>query len=48
MQALDAEAKAEGVVLLNEAGLDPGIDHMMIMKVTSYSISTTIKWRRNS
>ncbi len=28
MWALDAEARAAGVLLLNEMGLDPGIDHM--------------------
>ena len=32
MAALDAEAKAKGVVVLNEVGLDPGIDHLLIMK----------------
>lgn len=32
MQSLDAQAKNQGVVLLNEMGLDPGIDHMMIMQ----------------
>ncbi|RYH09647.1 saccharopine dehydrogenase C-terminal domain-containing protein [Tropicimonas sp. IMCC6043] len=29
MQALDASAKAAGVCLVNEVGLDPGIDHLM-------------------
>ena len=29
MRALDAEAKANGVSLVNEVGLDPGIDHLM-------------------
>ncbi len=29
MKALDAKAKAAGVVLINEVGLDPGIDHLM-------------------
>lgn len=28
MMALDAEAKAKGVLVLNELGLDPGIDHL--------------------
>lgn len=32
MQALHEEAKAKGVILMNEAGLDPGIDHMLIME----------------
>jgi saccharopine dehydrogenase-like NADP-dependent oxidoreductase len=29
MRALDAQAKAQGVALVNEVGLDPGIDHLM-------------------
>jgi len=33
MQALDEAAKAKGLVLMNEAGLDPGIDHMSAMRV---------------
>ncbi len=33
MQALDAEAKAAGVILLNEMGVDPGIDHMSAMRI---------------
>ena len=33
MQALDAKAKAAGVVVLNEMGLDPGMDHMSAQKV---------------
>ncbi|MFO0605346.1 MAG: saccharopine dehydrogenase C-terminal domain-containing protein [Polyangiales bacterium] len=33
MRALDAEAKERGVILLNELGLDPGIDHMSAMRV---------------
>jgi len=33
MQALDAEAKAKGVILLNELGVDPGIDHMTAMQI---------------
>lgn len=32
MAALDSAAKAKGVVVLNEVGLDPGIDHLLIMK----------------
>ncbi len=32
MRALDAEAKDRGVLLLNETGLDPGIDHMTAME----------------
>ena len=33
MKALDGPAKDAGVVLLNEIGLDPGIDHMSAMKI---------------
>ncbi len=33
MKALDQKAKDKGVLLLNECGLDPGIDHMSAMKV---------------
>ncbi len=33
MEALDSDAKAAGVMLLNECGLDPGIDHMSTMQV---------------
>lgn len=33
MQALDAQARAAGICVLNEAGLDPGIDHMSAMQV---------------
>jgi len=33
MQALNAEAKAEKLVFLNEVGLDPGVDHMSAMQV---------------
>jgi saccharopine dehydrogenase (NADP+, L-glutamate forming)/spermidine synthase len=33
MQALDAEAKKRGLALLNEVGVDPGIDHMTAMKI---------------
>lgn len=33
MRALDEEAKKAGVILLNEMGLDPGIDHMSAMQV---------------
>lgn len=31
LSALDAEARARGVLLLSEMGLDPGIDHMSAM-----------------
>jgi len=33
MRELDADAKKAGVILLNEIGLDPGIDHLSAMKV---------------
>lgn len=33
MRGMDEEAKAKGVLLLNEMGLDPGIDHMSAMKM---------------
>lgn len=33
MKALDNEAKAKGLVFMNEIGVDPGIDHMSAMQV---------------
>jgi saccharopine dehydrogenase-like NADP-dependent oxidoreductase len=33
MNLLDEDAKKAGIILLNEIGLDPGIDHMSAMKV---------------
>lgn len=33
MKALDEEAKKAGVVLMNEIGVDPGIDHLSAMQV---------------
>jgi saccharopine dehydrogenase-like NADP-dependent oxidoreductase len=33
MRALDGEARGAGVILLNEIGVDPGIDHMSAMQV---------------
>ena len=33
MQALDEEAKTNGLVFMNEIGVDPGIDHMSAMQV---------------
>ncbi|HOP04082.1 MAG TPA: saccharopine dehydrogenase NADP-binding domain-containing protein, partial [Tenuifilaceae bacterium] len=33
MRALDAEAKEAGIIILNELGLDPGIDHMSAMRI---------------
>lgn len=32
MRALDEEAKAAGIVVMNEIGLDPGIDHLYAVK----------------
>jgi saccharopine dehydrogenase (NADP+, L-glutamate forming) len=33
MKNLDAEAKNAGILILNEVGLDPGIDHMEAMRI---------------
>jgi len=33
IRALDKEAKEKGVLLLNEIGVDPGIDHMSAMQI---------------
>lgn len=33
MKALDEEARAAGIIILNELGLDPGIDHMSAMRI---------------
>jgi len=33
MKALEGDAKKAGVLLLNECGVDPGIDHMSAMKI---------------
>ncbi len=33
MKSLDCEARDAGVILLNEIGLDPGIDHMSAMRI---------------
>jgi len=33
MLELEEEAKSNGVIILNELGLDPGIDHMSAMKI---------------
>ena len=33
MQALDRQAREAGVILLNETGLDPGIDHMSAKRI---------------
>ncbi len=36
MKALDEAARAAGVILLNEIGLDPGIDHMSAMRMIDH------------
>jgi saccharopine dehydrogenase-like NADP-dependent oxidoreductase len=36
MQALDAAAKKAGIIILNELGLDPGIDHMSAMRIIDH------------
>ncbi|HKL67296.1 MAG TPA: saccharopine dehydrogenase C-terminal domain-containing protein [Bacteroidales bacterium] len=33
MSGLDREAKEAGIIILNETGLDPGIDHMSAMRI---------------
>lgn len=33
MKSLDQEAKQAGIIILNELGLDPGIDHMSAMQI---------------
>lgn len=33
MRLLDKEARKSGIIILNEIGLDPGIDHMSAMKI---------------
>jgi len=33
MKELDAEAKAAGIVVMNEIGVDPGIDHLYAVKI---------------
>lgn len=32
IQALDGAAKDAGITIMNESGLDPGIDHMLAME----------------
>ena len=36
MRALDEQAKAKGLLFLNECGVDPGIDHMSAMRVIDH------------
>lgn len=33
LRALDEEAKKQNIIILNECGLDPGIDHMSTMRI---------------
>lgn len=36
MQTLDLAAKEAGIIILNETGLDPGIDHMSAMRIIDH------------
>jgi saccharopine dehydrogenase-like NADP-dependent oxidoreductase len=36
MRELDAAAKEAGIIILNEIGLDPGIDHMSAMRIIDH------------
>ncbi|MFW9798929.1 MAG: saccharopine dehydrogenase C-terminal domain-containing protein [Candidatus Thorarchaeota archaeon] len=36
MQGLDEAAKTAGILILNECGVDPGIDHMSAMKIIDH------------
>ena len=36
MKALDQEARDAGIIILNELGLDPGIDHMGAMRIIDH------------
>jgi saccharopine dehydrogenase (NADP+, L-glutamate forming) len=36
MQALDSQAREAGIIILNELGLDPGIDHMSAMRIIDH------------
>ncbi|MFW9801271.1 MAG: saccharopine dehydrogenase C-terminal domain-containing protein [Candidatus Thorarchaeota archaeon] len=36
MKALDEEARAAGILILNECGVDPGIDHMSAMQIIDH------------
>jgi saccharopine dehydrogenase-like NADP-dependent oxidoreductase len=33
MKALDSDARAEGIIIMNEIGVDPGYDHMTAMRI---------------
>ncbi len=39
MMALDADAKRAGVALVNEVGLDPGIDHLISEVIPSSTMT---------
>jgi len=36
MKELDAQAREAGIIILNEIGLDPGIDHMSAMRIIDH------------
>ena len=36
MRALDSEAKEAGIIIMNEIGVDPGIDHMSAMRILDH------------
>jgi saccharopine dehydrogenase (NADP+, L-glutamate forming) len=36
MKALDEDARKAGIILLNECGVDPGIDHMSAMRIIDH------------
>jgi saccharopine dehydrogenase-like NADP-dependent oxidoreductase len=36
MKELDEQARAAGILILNECGVDPGIDHMSAMQIIDY------------
>ncbi|MBW7867134.1 MAG: saccharopine dehydrogenase NADP-binding domain-containing protein [Brumimicrobium sp.] len=36
MEALDEAAKEAGIIIMNEIGVDPGIDHMSAMKIINH------------
>ena len=33
MKEMDAQVKEKGLIFLNECGLDPGLDHIITMKL---------------
>jgi saccharopine dehydrogenase-like NADP-dependent oxidoreductase len=45
IKSLEADAQEAGIILLNECGLDPGIDHMSAMQVIDKH--TCKRWRTN-